>query len=39
MGFGQLILLGIDYDKLVVSQWKVCKNKVGENTKLLCMSL
>lgn len=35
MGFWAIDLPGIDYDKLVVSQWEGLQNKVGKNTKLL----
>jgi len=34
-GFWSIDLPGIDYDKLVVSQWEGLQNKVGKNTKLV----
>jgi len=35
MGFWDVDLPGVDYEKLVVSQWDGLQNKVGKNTKLL----
>ena len=35
MGFWDVDIPGIDYEKLVVSQWDGLQNKVGKNTKLL----
>lgn len=35
MGFWDVELPGVDYEKLVVSQWDGLQNKVGKNTKLL----
>lgn len=34
-GFWSVDIPGIDYDKLIVSQWEGLQNKVGKNTKLL----
>jgi len=34
-GFWSIDIPGIDYDKLVVSQWEGLQNKVGKNTKLV----
>ncbi|TDD95521.1 glycoside hydrolase family 3 N-terminal domain-containing protein [Flavobacterium cellulosilyticum] len=35
MGFWDVDLPGVDYDKLVVSQWDGLQNKIGKDTKLL----
>lgn len=35
MGFWDVDLPGVDYEKLIVSQWDGLKKKVGKNTKLL----
>lgn len=35
MGFWDVDLPGVDYEKLIVSQWDGLKEKVGKNTKLL----
>ncbi len=35
LGFWDVALPAVDYDKLVVSQWEGVQNKVGKNTKLL----
>jgi beta-glucosidase len=35
MGFWDVDLPGVDYEKLIVSQWDGLQNKVGKNTKLL----
>ena len=35
LGFWDVDLPGVDYEKLVVSQWDGLQNKVGKNTKLL----